>query len=114
MQPTETIYHITTAREWEASLPVGQYAAASLGTEGFIHFSGKEQVLATANRYYKGQKGMVLLQVETNRLAVPLKYEKAPSGEFFPHLYGFLNLDAVQKVYPFEPESNGEFITLPG
>jgi uncharacterized protein (DUF952 family) len=113
MPPAETIYHITTAHEWEASLSTGQYAAASLGTEGFIHFSGKEQVIATANRYNKGQQGMVLLQVETSRLAAPLKYEKAPSGEFFPHLFGSLNLDAVQKVYPFEPESSGEFISLP-
>jgi uncharacterized protein (DUF952 family) len=113
MQPTETIFHITSGKEWESSLSSGQYAAASFESEGFIHFSGKDQVIATANRYYKGQSGLVLLQVDVKRLAAELKYEKTPSGELFPHLYGHLNLDAVQKVYPFEPESNGEFVTMP-
>jgi uncharacterized protein (DUF952 family) len=113
MQPAEMIYHITSGQEWESSLATGQYAAVSLGSEGFIHFSGASQVIATANRYYKGQWGLVLLQVDVKRLAAELKYEKAPSGELFPHLYGPLNLDAVQKVYPFEPEGNGEFITVP-
>lgn len=113
MQTTEKIYHITSSHEWESSLTVGQYVAESYEAEGFIHFSGKDQVIATANRYYRGQNGLVLLQVDVKRLAVTLKYEKAPSGEMFPHLYGPLNLDAVIKVYSFVPESNGEFVSLP-
>jgi uncharacterized protein (DUF952 family) len=113
MQPAEKIFHITTAKTWESSLTLGQYAGDTLETEGFIHFSGKDQVIATGNRYYRGTKGLLLLQVIVSRLAAKLKYEAAPSGELFPHLYGPLNLDAVEKVYPFEPEDNGEFVSLP-
>lgn len=113
MQPAEDIYHITSSQAWESALDLGQYSGDTLEAEGFIHFSGKEQVIATANRYYRGKTGLLLLQVNVKRLAARLKYEAAPSGEIFPHLYGQLNLDAVAKVYPFEPEGNGEFISLP-
>jgi uncharacterized protein (DUF952 family) len=113
MQPAESIFHITSAKSWEACLTLGQYTNESLQTEGFIHFSGKKQIVGTANRYYQGQKGLVLLKVAVGRLAPELKYEIAPNGDLFPHLYGPLNLDAVEKVYPFEPEENGEFISLP-
>jgi len=113
MQPAEKIYHITSAQTWKAALTAGQYAADTLEKEGFIHFSGKEQVIATANRYYQGKNGLILLQVVVNRLAAKLKYEMAPSGEVFPHLYGALNLDAVEKVHLFEPEINGKFVSLP-
>jgi uncharacterized protein (DUF952 family) len=111
--PAESIYHITSASSWEESLTVGQYTSESLQTEGFIHFSGKEQIIGTANRYYQGQKGLLLLKVAVKRLASELKYEIAPNGDLFPHLYGPLNLDAVEKVYPFEPEGTGEFVSLP-
>jgi uncharacterized protein (DUF952 family) len=33
---------------------------------------------------------------------VELKPEVSRSGAAFPHLYGPLNLDAVQETYPFE------------
>ncbi|MEI8131324.1 MAG: DUF952 domain-containing protein [Leptolinea sp.] len=113
MQAADIVFHITSAKTWEICLTTGQYISDTFETEGFIHFSGKEQVVATANRYYQGKKGLLLLQVVVNRLAAKLKYEAAPSGEMFPHLYGPLNLDAVEKVYPFEPEENGEFVSLP-
>jgi uncharacterized protein (DUF952 family) len=113
VQPDEMIYHIASKQAWESALTAGQYAIDTLEKEGFIHFSEKRQVVATANRYYQRNTGLLLLQVSVKRLAAELKYEAAPSGELFPHLYGPLNLEAVEKVYPFEPESNGEFVSLP-
>jgi uncharacterized protein (DUF952 family) len=113
MQSAVMIYHITTDIAWKNALQSGQYAGDTLETEGFIHFSGKEQVVATANRYYQGKSGLLLLQVVVKRLACKLIYEAGPSGEIFPHLHGPLNLDAVEKVSHFEPESNGDFVSLP-
>jgi uncharacterized protein (DUF952 family) len=113
MLTAEMIYHITTEKAWKNALQSGQYVGDTLETEGFIHFSGKEQVVATANRYYQGTSGLLLLQVVVKRLACKLKYEAGPSGELFPHLYGPLNMDAVEKVSHFKPESNGNFVSLP-
>lgn len=109
----ETIYHITSSDDWAAALKNGQYECASFSEEGFIHFSRKEQVIVTANRYYQSVNGLLLLQVDTSRLAAPLKNEPTPSGENFPHLYGSLNLDSVTNVYSFEPDSDGIFRSFP-
>jgi uncharacterized protein (DUF952 family) len=110
---TNIIYHIANANQWAKSLEAGAYEGDTLKTEGFIHFSFDHQVLATANRHYHGVRGLVLLKVNTSKLSPELKYELAPIGETFPHLYGPLNLDAVEKVFDFSPDAAGNFVKLP-
>jgi len=107
------IYHIANADQWAKSLEAGTYAGDTLEKEGFIHFSFDHQILATANRHYHGVKGLVLLRVVPEKLSPVLKYELAPIGETFPHLYGPLNLDAVDKVFEFTPDESGDFVKLP-
>lgn len=97
------IYHVVTKAGWEAAKKKGAYAAASLALEGFIHASEKEQVAGVLERYYKNQRGLLLLHIDESRLSAPLKYELAPSvNESFPHIYGLLNLDAVIQVEEIE------------
>ena len=119
-----TILHITTREAWTQSQPTGHYAPDSLPTEGFIHFSTPEQVVQVANNFYRGQPGLVLLVVNTERLTARLEWEppvhpasasvEMPpvTGILFPHLYGALNTDAVERVIDFEAGEDGEF-TLP-
>ena len=93
------IYHVTTTAAWDAAKQAGEYVASSLGTEGFIHLSRKEQVQGVLERYYAGQSDLVLLHVEETLLTAPLKYERAPSvNEDFPHVYGPINIDAVVQI----------------
>ena len=95
------IYHVVTQQAWEEAKVQGWYAAASLDTEGFIHNSKQEQVAGVLDRYYKGQKDLLLLHIDETKLTAPLKYELAPSvNEEFPHIYGRLNLEAVCEVTP--------------
>ncbi|MGQ9927271.1 MAG: DUF952 domain-containing protein [Chloroflexaceae bacterium] len=108
------IYHITRNAAWTAARAAGSYAADSLATEGFIHFSTRDQVLRVANTLFHGQTGLVLLVVDPARLSAPLRYEEAHPGEYFPHLYGPLNLDAVVAMYPFSPQPDGSFHWPPG
>ena len=49
------ILHITTPRRLATGAKDGVYIPASLKNEGFIHPSTPEQVVATANRFYRGQ-----------------------------------------------------------
>ncbi len=111
------IYHITPRRDWEAARQVGSYRAASLEREGFIHLSTPEQVVGTANRYYRGQRDLVLLAVDPARLDAELRYEpsaEAPaSSGRFPHLYGALNLAAVAAVLDFPPDADDGWSGLP-
>ena len=103
------IYHITAAVAWREALESGQYRADSLGTEGFIHCSTRDQVAATANLLFRGQNDLVLLEVDPTLLISELRYEPAPNGQLFPHIYGPIFVDAVKRVLPFNPAADGNF-----
>jgi uncharacterized protein (DUF952 family) len=108
----ETILHLCHEEDWIKALEIGLYQAVSLETEGFIHCSKTEQILEVANRYYSGVEGLVILWIESAKLASELRYEVS-EGDVYPHLYGPLNLDAVIAVTEISPESDGVFRTLP-
>jgi uncharacterized protein (DUF952 family) len=103
------IYHITTRLAWETALKQGSYHPESLSREGFIHFSEREQVLETAQLYFKEHSNLVLLTIDALKLSSPLKYEMSRNGEMFPHLYGPLEVAAVVKVQNFRRNSLGSF-----
>lgn len=114
-EPVQCIYHITPLDDWLAARLTGSYHPESIDQEGFVHCSTREQVLATAERYYAGQTGLVLLEIDTTRLAHPLRFEDSYGhGDRFPHLYGLLNLDAVARVLRFEPDSQTGRFSWPG
>lgn len=106
------IYHITSQQDWQNAQAAGAYTAESLATQGFIHASTAEQVPGTAQRFYLGRTGLVILAIETSRVNPEVRFEPVtlPSGEtHFPHIYGPLNLDAVTGIAPFEPDAQGVF-----
>jgi uncharacterized protein (DUF952 family) len=93
------IYHVTTKDNWTKALIAGFYDAPSLRSEGFIHNSTASQVQGVLERYYAGQTNLVLLHIDESKLTAELKYELAPSvNEMFPHIFGVINIDAVEKV----------------
>lgn len=95
------IYHITTRPAWEAAAEKGAYEAFSLKDEGFIHCCLQDQVESVLQRYFQGQQDLLKLEIETDRLTSRFYYEWSPSvGETFPHIYGPINLEAVQSVQP--------------
>jgi uncharacterized protein (DUF952 family) len=111
------ILHITTRTDWENALSAGQYTAPSLQNEGFIHCSTLKQTIDTANMFFKGQNGLVLLCIDETKLNRQLKYED-PTGsgvydsrvdKLFPHIYGPFDLDAVVKVVDFPSNEDGSF-----
>lgn len=110
------ILHIVKRGEWETAIKNGEYAPASLETEGFIHCSTAEQVVETANHFYRGQRDLVVVCLDEAPLSSRLKYEPAArtgderGGALFPHLYGPLNLDAVSEVLDFPCDAEGRFV----
>ncbi len=95
------IYHITTQEQWEKAKTAGFYEADSLAIEGFIHCSTENQVAGVLERYYQGQKGLVKLTIDREKVERPVIFELAGSiNEVFPHIHGVLNLDAVVEVTP--------------
>jgi uncharacterized protein (DUF952 family) len=110
------ILHIVPRTEWDAAVARGSYAPSSLGAERFIHCSTVAQTPGTANTFFRGQSGLVVLCIDESRLRTELKYEapvpardENPASRF-PHLYGPLNLDAVIRVIDFPCSADGTFV----
>ena len=111
------ILHITSRPDWNQAQSLGEYRAASLESEGFIHASTERQVIAVANAFYRGKPDLALLVIDESRLTSELRWEP-PAGppveghssqDKFPHIYGPLNLDAVVRVLDLKPASAGGF-----
>jgi len=115
------IYHIASRKAWREAQQRGDYRVESLETEGFIHCSTDTQVLPVAEKYYPGQRGLLLLMIDPARLSSDLRWEPpsgaapppgVPAGELFPHIYGPVNLDAIVKVFDLETNPDGKH-TIP-
>jgi len=102
------LFHITSRSQWQQAQQVGIYHCESLDTEGFIHCSTQDQVVSTANRFFQGQAGLVLLGIDPERLQAEIRYEPA-EDQLFPHLYGPLNLDAITQIWQWSATSDGNF-----
>ena len=112
------IYHITSRSAWDEASQRGDYRAESLETEGFIHCSTDSQVLPVAEKFYMGQRGLLLLVIEPELLTSALKWEPpsggspplgVPEDDLFPHIYGPINLDAVVQVFDLEANADGKY-----
>lgn len=100
------IVHIATLADWRDAQPDGPYRTRSLDEEGFIHCSTIEQVELPARLFFAGRSDLVLLHIDEQRLAVPVRWEpgaaEADRAQLFPHVYGPIAFDAVLLVEPFE------------
>ena len=111
------IYHLALEANWHEALAADDgYRISSvdrtLEQEGFIHCSFAEQVQGSADRFYQGRHGVLLLSIDTELLDVELRVDPAgSSGQGFPHLYGPLNLEAVVDVTPLATDPDGRVLT---
>ena len=107
------IFHITKRYAWTRAKAEGSYRTETFLIEGFIHCSTGDQVIQVANIRFRGQTGLVLLSIDTDKVTAEIIYENLEGEpQLFPHIYGELNINAVMQVAEFEPGANGDF-TLP-
>lgn len=104
----ERLFHIARMADWEQAQRDGVYRVSSLGKllddEGFIHLSFAHQVKSVADAFYRGMTDLVLLELDPGRLRAPVVIES-----LFPHLYGELQPEAVERVAPYRPRPDGTF-----
>lgn len=90
------IYKVLSTPEWRAAVVAGQFDGSAVDREdGYIHLSGRDQVVETARRYFAGQTGLTLLAVDPEALGGDLRWEASRGGALFPHLYAPLPVAAV-------------------
>lgn len=104
------ILHIAREAEWRQALERGEYRPDGFDRDGFIHCSTPVQLPEVASRVFPGQRGLVLLTIETDRLTSDVRFENVDGGAIlYPHVYGGLNLGAVSAAQTFEPAADGRF-----
>ena len=106
----EFIYKILTKSEFE-SLKNNNYFEGTKKDidDGFIHFSKKDQLIGTLNKFYKNQKNLMLLKISSSNLD-NLKWENASDSQIFPHLYSKLNTQNILVEYQIKDDLDGKFI----
>lgn len=95
------IYHIATAAAWNLAKESGEYIHPSLKEEGFIHCSQESQVAGVLERYFTGQKDLLKLVIDTDKLTSKYVFDWSPStADTYPHVYGPINVSAVLEAIP--------------
>ena len=95
------IFKITPETAWRAAEVDGLFEGAPVDrADGFIHLSTAAQVRETAARHFAGQRGLLLVAIDTEALGEALRWEASRGGALFPHLYGPLAMGAVRNVVP--------------
>ncbi len=93
--------------DWQKVKKSGTYLGSSRDVEdGFIHFSGEDQVKKTLKNHYSKQKNLVLLKIDTLNLD-HLIWEQASDGDMFPHLYSPLDLSNVVEEFQITISEDG-------
>ena len=104
------IYKICTKSELLEARNTNQFIGSKKDLEdGFIHFSGEEQVEGTLKKYYLNQKDLILLKVDTLKLD-HLIWEQASDGNMFPHLYSSLDLSNIIEEFEIYLGNDGLYI----
>ena len=105
MANDDSIYHLVEDGAW---IEGAVYAPSSLGAEGFIHLSTREQLLGTVERFFRHTQSLLLVEVSSDRLHAELRYEEA-DGAHFPHLFGPVNPEAVVAVHVMKRGEDGNY-----
>jgi uncharacterized protein (DUF952 family) len=102
------IYKIVPEALWRAAEALAEFDGAPVDlADGFIHFSTARQVRDTAAKHFAGQRDLLLVTVEAERLGAALRCEPSRGGELFPHLYGKLQLADVLRMDKLALRENG-------
>ena len=105
------IYKICPEELWRGAEAAGSFTGAPVDdSDGFIHFSTRDQLRETASKHFAGQSGLLLVAVDSAALGDALRWEPSRGGDLFPHLYGALPISAVRRVAPMPLGPDGAHV----
>ena len=85
-------------RRTEATMSGGHYRTGDVAqrdADGYIHLSTAEQLETTIAKYFAGQVGLMIAEVDLVQLGDKVRWEPARGGDLFPHIYAELPIHAV-------------------
>ncbi len=119
---SDAIFHIADRAAWTEARSAGTYRWSTrdqtLDEVGFIHCSFEQQVVPTAARHYAGADPTELVVLVIDPAAVvaagvEVRFEAAPHGEDYPHIYGDLPPAAVVATRSLVRAADGTWTLLP-
>lgn len=94
------VYKILLPAEWDAFQAAGRFDGSEFdSSSGFIHCSSRAQVGATAQRVFGEARDLVVVGLDADLFGDALRWEPAPNGGPFPHVYASLPMRAVVSVH---------------
>ena len=97
----QNIFKILDSALYRQALAAGRFQGAEIDLkDGFIHFSSAAQVRETARLHFAERQGLTIFAVAAESLRDGLKWEPSRGGQFFPHLYGALDMKLVLWAKP--------------
>jgi uncharacterized protein (DUF952 family) len=109
------LFHITERASWMETARVAEYRMSTRGItldeQGYIHCSLRHQLTAVAETIYDDADDLVILVIDSGKLADPVRYEAPELGaEEYPHIYGSLPADAVIEVFTVCRDDAGRLV----
>ncbi len=93
------IYKILLPSEWAQFEAQGRFGGSPLDLRsGFVHCSSREQVAATALRVFPHEGELVVVALDADAFGDAVRWEAAPDGGLFPHVYAAIPISAVTAV----------------
>ena len=102
------IYHIAAQEEWDCQSAESKYAPRTYEKEGFIHCCDLHQLESVANRYFQGSDNLLVLELVPAWLEPETRYEQS-GNERYPHVYGPINKDAINRSIRVQCSADGLF-----
>lgn len=105
------IFKLLTLEQWEVFKRENIFTGAPIDVaDGYIHFSSAAQVAETGAKYFAQLPGVMIAEVDSKKLHVPVTWEPSRGGALFPHLYASLPMSAVTRTATLEKDAAGRLI----
>ena len=106
---TRLTLHLVPEEVWDAHDPASPYLPAAWPEDGFVHCTdGDTEMVAVANRFYRGDpRAFLLLTVDLDRTGSPWRFDD--HDQRYPHVYGPLGPGCVEAVRRMLREADGTF-----
>ena len=104
------IYHLVLESEFLSQTRDNMYTPLFFLQEGFIHCTnGEDLTILIANDFFSKEKDLLVLKIRLKKLMAKVLFESTiplsgkensplKQGSMFPHIYGSLNLDAIEGI----------------
>jgi uncharacterized protein (DUF952 family) len=104
--------HLLPEAAWDARDPSSPYVPAAYAEDGFVHCTdGDEEMVRTANRFYREVPGpFLVLTVDLDHTGSPWRFDEP--GRPYPHVYGPIDASAIVEVRRFERDPDGTFTAI--